>query len=66
MRPRHVLGEHLGRVLDRYVRFAEAGLLVRDGPSLRVPDTHGQTGRGVVAAFPGFGTAPAELSLSVP
>lgn len=66
VRPRHVLAERLDGLLHRYVRFAEASLLIRDGSSLRVPDVKGQTGTGAVAAFPGFGVAPAQLNLSAP
>ncbi|GHG05490.1 hypothetical protein GCM10017783_17590 [Deinococcus piscis] len=64
--PRHLLNERLDGLLHRYVRFAEAGLLIRDGFSLRVPDVQGQTGTGAAAAFPGFGVAPAQLDFSAP
>ncbi|MFC6592808.1 SMI1/KNR4 family protein [Deinococcus lacus] len=61
VQPRFILAEELGRVLDHYVRLAEAGLLVHSGRSLRVPDVHGQIGHSVNAAFPGFGVVPATL-----
>ncbi|WP_216322565.1 SMI1/KNR4 family protein [Deinococcus aestuarii] len=59
-RPRYVLAENLTRFLDRYVRWLEAGLLRRDGLTLRVPDAVGEDGTsGTTDLFPGFGAAPA-------
>lgn len=59
---RYVLAENLTRLFDRYVRLLEAGLLRREGDSLRVPDAAGQVGDGRAEhLFPGFGASPAEV-----
>ncbi|WP_135230311.1 SMI1/KNR4 family protein [Deinococcus fonticola] len=59
-RPRYVLAENLWRLLERQVRFLEAGLVRREGQRLVLPDARGQffVNR-VEDAWPGFGLSPA-------
>lgn len=58
--PRYVLAENLWRLLDRQVRFLEAGLVRREGQRLVLPDARGQYFvKRVEDAWPGFGLAPA-------
>ena len=60
IKPRVVLKEQLVLLMDRYVRFAEAGLLKREGNRLVLPDAEGKYGPVTVkTAFPGFGASPA-------
>lgn len=60
---RYVLAENLTRLFDRYLRFLEAGLIWREGNSLRVPDAAGQAGESRAEhLFPGFGASPARLN----
>lgn len=60
IRPRVVLAENLNRLLDRYVRFMEAGLLRRQGQQLLMPDAHGGFEvKGIEGYFPSAGLSPA-------
>lgn len=59
---RYVLAENLTRLFDRYVRLLEAGLIWREGASLRVPDITGQAGGSRPEHFfPGFGFSPVQV-----
>ena len=58
-RPRLVLGNGLIRLLDRFVRFAEAGLLRREGQRLLMPDATGSYAVGRIEGyFPSSGLSP--------